>query len=151
MKNYQKYFSIAFAEQQRSVYLAAEASFVFNLFLILSKNEPRVLKKLLLQKMCIAIFANWHYSIFLYQSKQQMVLNAIRFILISLKANLAMIFISFVQKCALVKTFQPFAVKFLNQKGFLVREKSASKFSSSWRGICDVFYSSYISQSIQAT
>ena len=48
---------------------------------ILSKNEPRVLEKLFLYKEGIANFVNWHSSTFLYQSKQQMVLNAIRFFL----------------------------------------------------------------------
>ena len=42
---------------------------------ILSKNEPRDLENR------VTIFINLHYLAYLYQSKQQMVLNAIRFFL----------------------------------------------------------------------
>ena len=38
-----------------------------------------------------------------------------------------------------VTSFQHFAIKFLNQKRFLTRLKSASKSSLSWREKCDVF------------
>ena len=55
--------------------------------------------------LCIAIFVNWHHSTFLYQSKQQMVLNAIRFFFSSLIANMATILINFQQKFALVRSF----------------------------------------------
>ena len=87
------------------VYFAAEAGIVFNLFLNFEQNESRVLRKLLLQKMCIAIFANCRYSIFFYQSNVQMVLNAIRVLLSSLIANMAAILINFQQKFALVRSF----------------------------------------------
>ena len=61
----------------------------------------------------------------------QMVLNAIRFLLSSLIANLAKILINFQQKFVLVRSFQHFAIKFLNQKRFLAYLKSASKSSLS--------------------
>ena len=80
-----------------------------------------------------------------------MVLNAIRFPLRSLVANMATILINFQQQFALVRRFQHFATKFLNQKRIYARLKSVSKSSLSWREKCDVFYLSYISQSIQAT
>ena len=67
-----------------------------------------------------------------------MVLNAIRF-LSSLIANMATFLINFQQKIALVRSFEHFAIKILNQKRFLARLKSASKSSLSWRGKCDVF------------
>ena len=57
-----------------------------------------------------------------------MVLNAIRFLLSSLIANMATILINFQQKFALVRSFQNFAITFLNQKRFLACLKSASKF-----------------------
>ena len=79
-----------------------------------------------------------------YHSIQQMVLNAIRFLLSSLIANMATILISFQQKFALARSFQHFAIKFLNQKRFLAPIKNASKSSVRWREKCD-------SQSIQAT
>ena len=47
-----------------------------------------------------------------------MVLNAIRFLLSSVIANIATILISFQQKFALIRSFQHFAIKFLNQKDF---------------------------------
>ena len=50
-------------------------------YYILSKNEPRVLENRSYKKKCVTIFVNLHYLAFLYQSKQQMVLNAIRFLL----------------------------------------------------------------------
>ena len=53
-----------------------------------------------------------------YQSKQQMVLNAIRFFLSSLIANMATILINFQQKFVLVRSFQHFAIEFLNEKNF---------------------------------
>ena len=53
------------------------------------------------KKECIATFVYWHYSIFLYQSKQQMVLNAIRFLHSSLIANIATISINVQQKFSL--------------------------------------------------
>ena len=68
-----------------------------------------------------------------------MVLNAIDFLFCSLIANMATILINFQQKFALVRSFQHFAIKFLNQKRFLTRLKTASKSSSGWRGKCDVF------------
>ena len=80
-----------------------------------------------------------------------MVLNAIRIFLSSLIANMATILIDFQQTFALVGSLQHIVIKFLNQKRFFARLKSASKFSLRWRGKCDVFYSSYTSQSIQAT
>ena len=46
------------------------------------------------------------------------VLNAIRFFLAILIANMATILINFQQKFALVRSFQHFAIKFLNQKDF---------------------------------
>ena len=58
-------------------------------------------------KECITIFVNWRYSKFLYQSKQQMVLKAIRFLL-SLKANMETILIHFQQNFASVKKFSTF-------------------------------------------
>ena len=76
------------------------------------------MRKSFLEKECIAIFVNWHYSTFLYQLKQQMVLNAIRFVFSSLIANMETILINFQQKFALVKSFQHFSIKFLNQKDF---------------------------------
>ena len=68
-----------------------------------------------------------------------MVLNAICFFRSSLIANMATILINFQQKFALVRSFQRFAIKFLDQKRFLARLKSASKSSSSWREKCNVF------------
>ena len=62
---------------------------------------------------------------YLYQSKQQMVLNAIRFLLSYLIANMATILINFQRKFALVRSFKHFAIKFLNQKRFLARLKGA--------------------------
>ena len=56
-----------------------------------------------------------------------MVFNAIRFLLSSLKANMATIIINFQQKFALDGSFQHFVIKFLNQKRLLARLKSASK------------------------
>ena len=64
------------------------------------------------------MFVNWRYSIFFYQLKQQMVLNAICFHLSSLIANMATILINVQQKFALVRSFRPFAIKFFNQKDF---------------------------------
>ena len=52
---------------------------------------------------------------------------------------MATILINFQQKFALVRSFQHFAIKFLNQKRFLARFKSALKSSLSWRKKCDVF------------
>ena len=63
-----------------------------------------------------------------------MVHNAIHFLLSSLIANMATILIHFQQKFALVRSFQHFAIKFLNQKIFLARLKSASKQRWSPRG-----------------
>ena len=67
-----------------------------------------------------------------------MLLNALRFLRSSLIVNTATILINFQQKFALVKSFQHFAIKYLNQKRFLVCFKSASKSLLSWRGKCDV-------------
>ena len=78
-----------------------------------------VLLKSVLKK--ISFLVNWHNSIFLYQSKQQMVPNALRFLLSSLIANMTMILINFQQKFALVRNFQRFAIKFLSRKRFLIR------------------------------
>ena len=41
------------------------------------------------------MFVNWHYSTFLYQSKQLMVLNAILLFFSSLIANMATILLIF--------------------------------------------------------
>ena len=60
-----------------------------------------------------------------------------RFLLSSLIANMATILINFQQ--ILLRTFQHFAIKFLSQKLFLARLKSASKSLKSWQGKCDVF------------
>ena len=68
-----------------------------------------------------------------------MVLNAIRFLLSSLIANMATILINFQRKFALVRSFQHFVIKFLNQKIFLTRLKHASKSLLSWQGKCDIF------------
>ena len=51
---------------------------------------------------------------------------------------MATILINFQQTFALVRSFQYFATKLLNQKRFLARLKSVSKSLSSWRGKCDV-------------
>ena len=59
--------------------------------------------------MCIDFFVSWRYSIFLYQSKQQMILNAICFFS-SLIANMATILIDFQQKFALIRSFQHFGI-----------------------------------------
>ena len=67
-----------------------------------------------------------------------MVLYAIRFLSILL-ANMATILYTFQQKFALVLTFQHFAIKFLNQKRFIARLKSALKSSLSWRRKRDGF------------
>ena len=75
-----------------------------------------------------------------------MVLNAIRFRLSSLIANMTTILINVQQKFALVRSFQHFAIKFLNQKRFLARFKSASKSLLSWRGKCDIFFTRVISR-----
>ena len=40
---------------------------------------------------------------------------------------------------ALVRSFQNFTIKFLNQTIFLARLKSASKSLLNWQGKCDVF------------
>ena len=68
-----------------------------------------------------------------------MVFKAIRFLLSSLITNMATLLINFHQKFALVRSFQHFAIKFLNQKRLLARFKSASKSLLSWREKCDVF------------
>ena len=68
-----------------------------------------------------------------------MVLNSFSLFLSSLIANMVTILINFQQKFALVRSFQYFAIKFLNQKRFLVRVKSASKSLLSWQKKCDVF------------
>ena len=68
-----------------------------------------------------------------------MVPNAMRFLLSSLTAKMATILLNFQQKVASVRSFQHFAIKFLNQKRFLARLKSASKSSLRWRGKCNVF------------
>ena len=47
-----------------------------------------------------------------------MVLNAVRFFLAVLIANMATILIIFQRKLALVRSFQYFAIKVLNQKNF---------------------------------
>ena len=65
----------------------------------------------------IAFFVNWHYVTFFYQSKQQVVLSAIRFFS-NLIANMAAILINFQLKFALVRSFQHSAIKFLSQKNF---------------------------------
>ena len=52
-----------------------------------------------------------------------MVLNAICFLFSSLIANMATILIHFQQKFTLVRSFQHFAIKFLNHKRFLARFK----------------------------
>ena len=70
-------------------------------------------------------------------SQKRTVFNAIRFLLGSLIANMETILRNFQQKFALV-SFQHFAIKLLTKK-CLVRLKSASKSSLSWRGKCDVF------------
>ena len=62
-------------------------------------------KKAILVIFVWLFFVNWRCSIFLYQSKQQMVLNAIRFLLSSLIANMETILINFQQKFALVIVF----------------------------------------------
>ena len=49
---------------------------------------------------CVTVFVNLHYLAFLSQSKQQMVLDAIRFFLAVLIANMATILINFQQKFA---------------------------------------------------
>ena len=69
-----------------------------------------------------------------------MVLNAIRFLLSSLIANIATILINFQQQLASVRSFQHFTIKFLNQKRFFARLKSALKSLLSWREKCDFFY-----------
>ena len=68
-----------------------------------------------------------------------MVLNAIRFLLSSLIANMTTILIHFQQKFALPLSFKHFAINFLNQKRFLSPLKSASKSLLSWQEKCDVF------------
>ena len=83
---------------------------------------------MVLSKECIAIFVNWRYLIFLSQLKQQMVLNAIRLFLRSLIANMVTILINFQQNFALVKSFQNFAIKFLNQNTFLERLRVLQNF-----------------------
>ena len=70
---------------------------------------------------------NWRYSIFLHQSVQRTIFNAISFLFSSPIANMAMILINFQQKLALVRTFQHFAIKFLNQKKFLEKLKECFK------------------------
>ena len=51
---------------------------------------------------------------------------------------MATILNNFQQKFVLVRSFQHFAIKFLNQKRFLARLKSASKSSLSWRRKCNL-------------
>ena len=63
-------------------------------------------------KECIAIFVNWRYSIFLYQSIQRTVLSAIRFLLSSLIANMEIILSNFQQKFALVGVFNILPLNF---------------------------------------
>ena len=64
------------------VYFAADqAGIVFNFFLNFEQKWASCFRKSFLQKQCIAIFVNWHYLTLLYQSKQQVVLSAIRFFL----------------------------------------------------------------------
>ena len=91
------------------------------------------------KKSVLLFFVNWRYSIFLNRLIQQMVLNAICYLLCSLIANMATILINFQQKFALVRGFQHFTIKLLCQKRFLARLKSASKSSVSWREKCDIF------------
>ena len=75
-----------------------------------------------------------------------MVLNAIRFLLSSLIAYMAMILVDFQQKFALVRSFQHFTIKIPTQKRFLARLKSASKSLLSWQGKCDVFFTRVVSR-----
>ena len=63
----------------------------------------------------------------------------IRFLLSKVIAHIATIFIHFQPKFALFISFQHFTIKFLNQKRFLARLKSASKSSLSWHENRDVF------------
>ena len=56
----------------------------------------------------------------------------------SLIANMATILINFQRKFALVRSFQHFAIKFLNHKKFLARSKGASRSFLSWQKKCDV-------------
>ena len=56
-----------------------------------------------------------------------MVFTVVRFFFSSLIANMATVLINFLLKFALVGSFQHFAIKFLSQKRFLARLKSASK------------------------
>ena len=69
------------------IYFATEAGIVFNVFWNFERKWVSCSLKIVFEKKCIAIFVNWRYSIFLYQSKQQMILNGIRF-LTSLIANM---------------------------------------------------------------
>ena len=52
---------------------------------------------------------------------------------------MATILIIFQKKVALGRSFQHFAIKFLNQKRFLIRLKSASKSLLSCQRKCDAF------------
>ena len=61
----------------------------------------------------VSLFLSNGANQYFYQSKQQMVLNAIHFFLSSLIANMATILIGFQQKFALVRSFQQIAVKLL--------------------------------------
>ena len=83
------------------------------------------------KKEYIAIIVNWHYSILLYQSIQQMAFNAIRVFLSSLRANMELILINFQQKQALAKVFV-FLHLISDRKRFLSGLKSCSKSSLSW-------------------
>ena len=71
---------------------------------------------------------------------QLALLSAICFLLSSLIANTATILINFQPKFGLVRSFQPFAINFLNPKRFLARLKSTSRSTLSWQGKCDIFF-----------
>ena len=82
---------------------------MFSLLCILSTDQWGGLNP---QNPSPAYALDWPYSISLYQSKQQMVLNAIRFLLSSQIENIGTILINFEQKFALVRVFNILPLKF---------------------------------------
>ena len=90
----------------------------------MSKNEPRVLENRFYKRSVLLFLSTGTTQHFFISRKSKWFSMQFAFFS-SLIANMATIWINFQQKSALVRNFQHFAVKFLNQKRFLARLKSA--------------------------
>ena len=80
-----------------------------------------------------------------------MVLNTIRFLFSSLIENMATILINFLQKFALVRSFQHFVIKFLNQKDFSLAKRVLQDPLLVGEKNVTFFYSNCFPQSLEAT